>query len=85
MSNEAINGMVETINELEREIEKYKWIPCSERLPNEDGWYLIALAFEWGIEYEVGKWEESMWWNPNSHVNVVWMPLPKPYEETDHE
>lgn len=67
------------------ELEKYRWIPCSEKLPSEDGWYLIALAFEWGIEYEAGRWEDGMWWNPNSHVNVAWMPLPKSYEETDHE
>ena len=60
-----------------------EWIPCSERMPSEDGWYLIALAFEWGIEYEAGRWEDGIWWNPNSHVNVAWMPLPQPYKETD--
>ena len=83
--NCAVLGAINYIKHKAPTIEMPKWIPCSERLPSEDGWYLIALAFEWGIEYEAGRWEDGMWWNPNSHVNVAWMPLPQPYEETDHE
>ena len=57
-----------------------QWTLCSEALPTENGWYLIALEYEWGIEYEIGEWEDGTWWNNNSHVNVAWMPLPKLYK-----
>ena len=83
-SSEFLDGVIFMAQRIEEAPSiNLDWIPCSERLPSEDGWYLIALAFEWGIEYEAGRWEDGMWWNPNSHVNVAWMPLPKQYEETE--
>ena len=53
-----------------------QWIPCSERLPNQNGKYLVVgrqkainiLKFDGGRWY--GKW-----------VIVAWMPLPEPYRE----
>ena len=62
-----------------------KWILCSERLPKENGEYLITLEFAWGREVEVGLWADEMWWNDNSHVNVAWMPLPEPMKGADDE
>ena len=61
-----------------------KWIPCSERLPDEEGEYLVTLAFSWGNEIEIGDWfvdEDSHgeWVNPNSHVTVAWAELPEPW------
>lgn len=57
-----------------------KWIPCSERLPEEEGQYLVTLDFSWGKEIEMGDWFNGEWVNPNSHVTVAWMPLPQPYK-----
>lgn len=62
-----------------------QWIPCSERLPEEDGQYLVTLDFAWGKEIEMGDWfifedGHGEWVNPNSHVTVAWMELPKPYD-----
>lgn len=71
------------------------WIPCSERLPEEDGEYLIwcvsydvstgdkiTITNAYGISYydtQFGAWT-------GVHVGgflwnevVAWMPLPKPY------
>ena len=52
-----------------------QWIPCSERLPDQNGKYLVVgrqkainiLKFDGGRWY--GKWGV-----------VAWMPLPEPYK-----
>ena len=52
-----------------------QWIPCSERLPGQNGKYLVVgrqkainiLKFDGGRWY--GKWGV-----------VAWMPLPEPYK-----
>lgn len=59
------------------------WTPCSERLPERDGNYLIQVNFKWGAEFEIGEWSSGMWWNDNRHANVAWMPLPEPYDSAD--
>lgn len=101
MSDETINGMVETINELERELEKYKWIPCSERLP-EKGEYIVTWGDIGDGVVDIAYYGKPT--NPTREVNglcfydyndeygdipystvTAWMPLPQPYEETDHE
>ena len=57
------------------------WIPCSERLPDDNREVLISL--EWGIDigtYERGEWR-SEWINHYDDDNVLaWMPLPPAYE-----
>ena len=60
-----------------------QWIPCNEKLPPCDGDYLVTLDFAWGKEIEMGEWFEGEWINPNSHVTVAWMPLPKPWERRE--
>ena len=53
-----------------------QWVPCSERLPDQNGKYLVVgrqkainiLKFDGGRWY--GKWGV-----------VAWMPLPSPYRE----
>ena len=53
-----------------------QWIPCNERLPDQNGKYLVVgrqkainiLKFDGGRWY--GKWGV-----------VAWMPLPSPYRE----
>ena len=58
-----------------------RWIPCSERLPEKDGRYLVtctkwgAWAVDWNIWCNDPKpswlWEQSV---------IAWMSLPEPYE-----
>lgn len=66
-----------------------RWIPCSERLPDCEGEYLVT----WGtinvrsmcvLHYDQwGDWTDE-YDNVMDGSNVVaWMPLPEPYKEDD--
>ena len=62
------------------------WIPCSERLPKLNGYYLTTI--KWGEDfYEVDVYEYDSYykeWNEGEYFGgtvVAWQPLPKPYRE----
>lgn len=61
-----------------------QWIPCSERLPEKSGRYLVTNtrlgAFEvtWNIFYN-GKGEAQEGWLYEDGT-IAWMPLPEPYK-----
>ncbi len=66
--------------QLKRESEERRWIPVTDRLP-EDGYYLATLdgelvnqeeAFTGMSGIENGKWDEE-------GCVIAWMPLPEPY------
>ena len=62
------------------------WVPCSERLPNERGWYLITVQdvnrFT-DVDYYYGN---SDWDEVSSKQEVLaWMSLPEPYKGGDRE
>ena len=72
-----------------RECGKNRWIPVTERLPEESGRYLAYIVNEYDnklqyimtCDYSVdGYWN----WFPDDECvsdNVIaWMPLPKPFE-----
>lgn len=66
---------------------KAKWIPCSERLPSESGWYLITVQGcekVADMEWYYGEWDA---WNGVSSEQQVlaWMPLPEPYKGGEEE
>lgn len=42
MCVEVINGMADTIADLERKLAEREWIPVSERLPENNGRYLVC-------------------------------------------
>lgn len=61
-------------------LEQTQWIPCSVRLPSEDGAYLCWewLGFCYIDSFKNGKW----FLNDTSGAKcVAWLPLPKRYEE----
>lgn len=69
-----------------------RWIPISERLPEEDGQYLITVKYKHVDGYEDiyaehgewydGKWEMSFFGHCGEAEGIVaWMPLPEPYQE----
>lgn len=66
---------------------KPHWIPCSERLPEEDGLYLVIdLAIYFG-EYSpfIFKREKTSPTNTLKWGDIVaWMPLPEPYKEDNN-
>ena len=67
-----------------------KWIPCSERLPEDESYILVSFenatmldSGENRIEIlylnEFGRWHGDLG-EPNGKV-IAWMPLPTPYEK----
>lgn len=62
---------------------KGKWIPCSERLPEEEGHYLLSLSdgFVASADYYNGDWE--LW--EDCGEPLAWQYLPEPYKEGDAE
>ena len=60
------------------------WIPCSEGLPKEEGFYLVTLGYKHGAETNIryfkienGKRYWSLWGNDNM---PAWMPKREPYK-----
>lgn len=78
------NAMVDFI-ESQPKIDK--WIPCAERLPEKDGFYLATIdgeiagedrPFSGLAEFENGKWVDD---EEDYQCIIAWQPLLKPYEE----
>lgn len=73
----------EVINSQPALNQERKWIPCSERLPKEDGSYLVSGKWESGKE-SVGDCEFSVedgYFQTAWNFDVLaWMPLPEPYK-----
>ena len=58
-----------------------EWIPVWEKLPEENGWYLVTAP---NIDGEMEVWMSHFyetWFD--AEESVAWMPLPKPYEVTE--
>ena len=94
MSNKPLVFNYERYKEALEELEKHRWIPCSERLPNEFGEYLVTVRekypFEDDYDYQIdlatnqgdyiGQWDTKIDWDEGQEVEVIaWMPLPEPY------
>jgi len=67
-------------------LEKTQWVPVSERLPEEDGEYLVCGEGKVWIcgfltLYYVRGWDNDV---RNPRV-IAWMPLPEPYERGEDE
>lgn len=60
-------------------VEVPTWISCSDRLPEEDGYYLVSED-DGNIEVE---WYDNTGWG---YCGVIaWMPLPQPYRAESEE
>ena len=65
-----------------------RWIPVTERLPNESGSYLVTVPMDNGdsyvdaLDYHKGKFYEydSEWGDIEYDDVLAWMPLPEPYK-----
>lgn len=60
------------------------WIPCSERLPNEDEEVLVTSNYGILIALWRKTWDNKICWfetieSKSLHKVTAWMPLPKPY------
>ena len=61
-----------------------EWIPVSERLPSESGWYIVTVC---GYERIVDVLPYNSGWNgvTTKQEVVAWMPLPMPYRKEDED
>ena len=78
----ALNKVIETISELEPEPH---WIPCSERLPEDDGKYLCCWQ---GISVGTGMFLNGyfrLYGEIKDNLVTAWQPLPSPYREEADE
>jgi len=57
-----------------------RWIPCSERLPEQEGRYLCTNSCwgKWAVD--INMWTEDGWLYAGNEP-IAWMELPEPYEE----
>ncbi len=77
-----------------------RWIPVSERLPEEIGGdYLVTIEYKGEIEgvdvatYGLGGYIDGLWDTVNDWIEgpselwyvTAWMPLPEPYKEAKDE
>ena len=68
------------------------WIPCSERLPEEYGDYLIWWTDITGKQYyEITEYDPSNGWIGDipqavegKYSVIAWQPLPEPYKESEN-
>lgn len=61
------------------------WIPVSERLPKEEGLYLVSVKNEHDRRYSKTCWfhgDDN--WFARQDV-IAWMPLPEPYKTESEE
>lgn len=72
-----------------------KWIDCNEKMPSEQGEYLVTMAstigenyvecLDYGYVYNDDEnmcfhsWDSEMWQCFRPKNVVAWMPFPKPY------
>ena len=73
-----------------RELPGIGWIPCSERLPEEKGKYLVTYhpcywdnvkdEIRVGIDTFRGR---TTWAKKKFQRVIAWMPLPEPYKEEE--
>lgn len=76
---EFAEGMSEAITEISLLPSAQQWIPCSERLPDENGRYLTTNS-SWGyFEVDWNVWINGEWLYPNENP-VAWMPMPEPWK-----
>ena len=63
------------------------WVPCSEKLPSESGWYVISVVGLKNITDVSYFYSDESKWSDVSHTQTVtaWMPLPTPYKGGDDD
>lgn len=59
------------------------WIPCEERLPEDNGEPVMATTINGDLLIAIYEPEEGLWWASDYdgaiYDVVAWMPLPEPY------
>ena len=75
--NIGIEWAIDALKALPSAQPEQRWIPCSERLPEEAGWYIAS-----GVRDVGNRWYSTLHgWEETTFRVVAWMPLPEPYGE----
>ena len=70
-----------------------RWVPCSERQPDVNGWYITTIsgeicgqdrAFSGMSEFANGKWTSGDDVD-ETEMTIAWMPLPEAYQEGEQK
>lgn len=72
-----LKGVIEVLNRMPP---AQQWIPCSERLPEERGFYLTTTKDK---AVYCDHWNEDNF--DRTEMVIAWMPLPEPYKGGEHE
>lgn len=93
--SQAVTDFIEIVDRqpiIDRQPKFGAWIPCSERLPDKNGSYLVsfkeAITNSDGLCVKYWSGEEQRWRPCNYAPSVcwrAWMPLPEPYKVGDQE
>lgn len=80
---EMLSKVIDAVEGLAIEHQFGEWIPCSEKLPEKDGWYFGSKVIE-GVRALNIFWYEDGGFFTSGEVKA-WMPLPKPYRGDEAE
>lgn len=84
LANMFISDVIKVIKSIEKEYNN-GWIPCSERLPETSGFYLISTVT--GVVGSVSYCieQESRVMHTSLGTAIAWQPLPEPYRTKGEE
>ena len=82
--SEFIHAKLDELAEEIGELAKPKWIPCSERLPEENTNVIACFSNGTVTELAFYNGEFHGLFSYTTKVIVAWMPLPKPYKKGDN-
>lgn len=66
--------------EMCREVQRYRWIPVEERLPEAGQEVIVTCKSESGyyVTHDEYDWDYCAWVSDSDDI-VAWMPLPEPF------
>lgn len=84
---DCINGTEEVLRSLTSAQSDPQWIPCNERLPEEDEQVFVYLfdASPYIAWFCDGRWHTEEFMLNEDEEPAAWMPLPEPYKERREE
>ena len=84
INNRFATAIIAQVNAMPTIEPDQKWIPCSERLPEENEVVLTQAQFKDDVKMAVSSRVDFNYWTGwgTREINIVaWMPLPEPYKE----
>lgn len=78
--NDACDRHIRDIEKLPSAQPEQRWIPCSERMPEESGWYIVTVEDETDTHLRWFSMLHGFEWDEKDNT-IAWMPLPEPYKD----